>query len=56
MHKIRTNYSSCTAQSNENLCTVAAVEELTKRKWQDEIQFCEFEPPLNANVLFFASF
>jgi len=35
---------------------VAAVEELTKRKWQDEIQFCELNPHLMLMYFFLQVF
>jgi hypothetical protein len=33
-----------------------AMQTLRKRERQDETQFCEFQPPLNANVLFLQVF
>jgi hypothetical protein len=51
MHKVQTNYSNCIARSNENICNSSG-EALRKSERQDETPFCEFQSPLNDNVLF----
>jgi hypothetical protein len=64
MHKVRTNYSSCTAAPSENICSNEGAQEKRKTGWNSNVSqkytvFASFNcsPSLNVNVFFFlASF
>jgi hypothetical protein len=52
----KTNYSSFTTRSSENICSNTTLEALKKKDRQGETKFTtktEVPPPLNVNIFYF---